>query len=229
MEHWQQNSNDPLQPHFSHVSRVAMPNDEVAMPRNTSASAEVGQNNASNITFFARGDAADIWRVETRINIPGQPKEYLSKVLRLQSGRFGDPVSDQGYYNIWKEFIQISDILRGVEYLHTRTPPIVHGCLNANKVFVTQDGVTKIGEFGLATLTRNIAVLVPSISHAGLSRWMSPELVNFDPGEGNATPTPTTASDVWAVGCTLYEIVTGELPYSRHKHELRVRREIALG
>ncbi|KAF8594491.1 kinase-like protein [Ceratobasidium sp. AG-I] len=122
---------------------------------------------------------------------------------------------------------QISDVLKGVEYLHTRTPPIIHGCLNMDKLFVSGDGTTRVGEFGLAAFTRSFALLAPSISYAGLSRWMSPELVNFDPEEG--APRPTTASDVWALGCTLYEIVSEELPYQKYKHELRVRREIMRG
>lgn len=73
-----------------------------------------------------------------------------------------------------------------------------------DKVFVDEDGKTKIGEFGLAVFTRPFALLAPSISYAGFSRWMSPELVEFDL-EGGA-PEPTTASDIWALGCTIFEV-----------------------
>ncbi|KAG8780198.1 hypothetical protein FRC12_023349 [Ceratobasidium sp. 428] len=132
-----------------------------------------------------------------------------------------------------------------MNYLHSQNPPLVHGCLRLDKIFVTADGTAKIGEFGLSFLTRDFALHAPSISQAGLSRWMSPELVDVDPDTG--TVVPTTASDVWALACTLLEvsansvmvsrlhdlstvkIILGEIPYNRHKHELRVRKAIIKG
>ncbi|KAF8597391.1 kinase-like protein [Ceratobasidium sp. AG-I] len=99
--------------------------------------------------------------------------------------------------------IMILDVLCGLEYLHTRSPPLVHGNLNAGKIFVHKDGTTKIGEFGLAALCHPFSALVPSISFIGHSRWMSPELIDVSIDEPVVT---TTASDIWAIGCTLYEI-----------------------
>jgi serine/threonine protein kinase len=52
-------------------------------------------------------------------------------------------------------------------------------------------------------LTEHFGLLAPSISQVDLSRWMSPELVNPDTEE---EPRPTTASDVWALACTLFEV-----------------------
>ncbi|KAG9122190.1 hypothetical protein FRC07_001535 [Ceratobasidium sp. 392] len=123
--------------------------------------------------------------------------------------------------------LMIRHIIEGVKYLHTQDPPVVHGSLRADKIFVTADGTAKVGEFGLSFSIRDFALLAPAVSQAGLSRWMSPELVNIDPDVG--TMIPTTASDVWALGCTLMEILTGEMPYGRFKHELRVRRAIIQG
>ncbi|KAG8711312.1 hypothetical protein FRC09_020662, partial [Ceratobasidium sp. 395] len=94
------------------------------------------------------------------------------------------------------------DVLGGMKHLHTLASPIVHGSLNAGKLFVSRDGTTKIGEFGLAALCHPVAALVPSVNLAGLSRWLSPELIDF--GDGDVAK-PTKASDVWALGCTLFE------------------------
>ena len=76
-------------------------------------------------------------------------------------------------------------------------------------MFVTAGGITKVGEFGLASLTRSFTVLAPSISHAGLSHWMSPELVNFDPEIGGAAS--TTASDVCTLSCALFEVSCSDI------------------
>ncbi|KAG8789952.1 hypothetical protein FRC12_013060 [Ceratobasidium sp. 428] len=133
------------------------------------------------------------------------------------------------WYNneIDKKKLLIQHVLEGMHYLHSQNPPIVHGGLRADKIFVTADGTAKIGEFGLSFLARDFALNAPSISQAGLSRWMSPELVDIDPDTGVVVP--TTASDVWALACTLLEIMSGEIPYHKYKHELRVRKAIIRG
>ncbi|KAL6955424.1 Protein kinase of the Mitotic Exit Network [Sarracenia purpurea var. burkii] len=64
-------------------------------------------------------------------------------------------------------------------------------------------GIAKVGEFGLSQLASDFAMFAPAISVAGLSRWMSPELVDIASRDGKSRP--TTASDIWALGCTLFE------------------------
>lgn len=46
-------------------------------------------------------------------------------------------------------------ILKGLHFLHTRTPPIVHRDLKCDNIFITgPTGSVKIGDLGLATLMR---------------------------------------------------------------------------
>jgi WNK lysine deficient protein kinase len=45
-------------------------------------------------------------------------------------------------------------ILKGLEYLHAMEPPVVHGDLRCDKIYVNgHSGEIKIGDLGLATLT----------------------------------------------------------------------------
>ncbi|CAE6457707.1 unnamed protein product [Rhizoctonia solani] len=118
---------------------------------------------------------------------------------------------------------QIHDVLAGLYYLHSQSSPVVHGCIRMDKLFVDANGTTKIGEFGLASLLGDFEFFAPSITQAGQVRWMSPELLQTNTDQ---RPIPTTASDIWALGCTLFEIVSGKLPYSKYKHDLRTRHEI---
>lgn len=47
-------------------------------------------------------------------------------------------------------------ILKGLQYLHTRTPPIIHRDLKCDNIFITgTTGSVKIGDMGLATLKSN--------------------------------------------------------------------------
>lgn len=75
--------------------------------------------------------------------------------------------------------------------------------LPQGKIFVHENKTTKIGEFGLAALCHSFSALVPSVSFVGHSRWMSPELIDIDIDEPIV---PTKPSDIWALGCTLYEV-----------------------
>lgn len=46
-------------------------------------------------------------------------------------------------------------ILKGLQFLHTRTPPIIHRDLKCDNIFVNgTNGNVKIGDLGLATLRR---------------------------------------------------------------------------
>ncbi|KAG8782548.1 hypothetical protein FRC12_020672, partial [Ceratobasidium sp. 428] len=83
--------------------------------------------------------------------------------------------------DIDRKKLMIQQVLEGTNYLHSQNPPLVHGCLRLDKIFVTADGTAKVGEFGLSFLTRDFALHAPSISQAGLSRWMSPELPSRQP------------------------------------------------
>ncbi|KAG8706613.1 hypothetical protein FRC09_002326 [Ceratobasidium sp. 395] len=98
-----------------------------------------------------------------------------------------------------------SDVLAGMKHLHRNDPPIVHGNVNAGKLFVDHTGKTVVGEFGLTALCYPFAAYAPSISFDGLTRWFSPELFDDDTDQ---IPQPTLASDIWALGCTLYEVLT---------------------
>ncbi|CAE6531163.1 unnamed protein product [Rhizoctonia solani] len=122
----------------------------------------------------------------------------------------------------------ISDILAGLEYLHTLDPPIVHGNINAGKLFVGADGRTKIGEFGLAALCYPLAPLASAITFTGFSRWMSPELLDMDPDD-DIPLVSSMPSDIWALGCTIFEVIAEKLPYFEYTHDIKIQRAILIG
>ena len=49
-------------------------------------------------------------------------------------------------------------ILQGLEYLHTRDPPVIHRDIKCDNIFINgtiTDGEVKIGDLGLATFSKN--------------------------------------------------------------------------
>ncbi|QRV98719.1 cytochrome P450 family protein [Ceratobasidium sp. AG-Ba] len=118
----------------------------------------------------------------------------------------------------------IEGILKGLAYLHSHNPAIVHGGLNTRKIYVTSDDKIKIGEFGLAESMANFSQRVPTVSFDGLARWTSPERIQLQ-AEGYEK-TASIQSDMWSFGCVLFEVLTGRLPYAKYKYDPKVIQRI---
>lgn len=81
----------------------------------------------------------------------------------------------------------------------------VHRDVNPGNIYLTDSGNVKVTDFGIATATEQ-APLTKTGDIMGTAFYLSPEQVRGMPA--------TAASDVYALGCVLYEMVTGRPPFS---------------
>ncbi|KAI1884925.1 hypothetical protein AGOR_G00214910 [Albula goreensis] len=97
-------------------------------------------------------------------------------------------------------------ILEGVAYLHENR--VIHRDLKGNNVMLMPTGIVKLIDFGCA---RRLSCLTHTNSNSELLRsvhgtpyWMAPEVIN-ETGHGRK-------SDIWSIGCTVFEMATGRPP-----------------
>ncbi|CAN6622973.1 hypothetical protein TRVA0_009S01134 [Trichomonascus vanleenenianus] len=100
--------------------------------------------------------------------------------------------------------VYVYQVLQGLAFLHQQGT--IHRDIKGANILTTKDGRVKLADFGVAT---SIGKNADGNSVAGTPNWMAPEIIELNGA--------TTASDIWSVGCTILELLTGKPPY----HNLR--------
>jgi eukaryotic-like serine/threonine-protein kinase len=101
------------------------------------------------------------------------------------------------------------DIARALEHAHSRN--IVHRDIKPDNILITQSGVAKLADLGLAKRTDEASHLTGARQGFGTPYYMPYEqALNAKYADGR--------SDIYALGATLYHLVTGEVPFQGVTH-----------
>eukprot|EP00759_Apiculatamorpha_spiralis_P006889 PhF_6_TR14120/c0_g1_i1/m.22565 len=97
-------------------------------------------------------------------------------------------------------------ILAGVAYLHDQN--VVHRDIKGDNILAGNDGVVKLADFGCSRSIDNLCSKTHGCrSMVGTPYWMAPEVIKDDSsGYG-------PKADVWSIGCTVVEMLTGKPPW----------------
>ena len=157
-------------------------------------------------SILSRLSHAGIARLyDAGLSTAGQPFLVLELVEGLRIDRFADahrlPVRAR-----LELFLQIAD---AVAYAHSNL--VVHRDLKPSNILVDRTGQAKLLDFGIATLVDQASGLAVGRT-VTTARALTPEYAAPEQLEGGAI---TTATDVYALGVLLYELLTGKHPLVR--------------
>ena len=108
---------------------------------------------------------------------------------------------------IWR-FIR--DVSCGLMFLHNQNPPIIHQDIKPDNILIGDDDKFIISDFGISRkLEHTFRKSINKVESSGTLAYMGPE--RFGP-----SPAPIMASDIWSLGATMYELLTGMPPYGDH-------------
>ncbi|KAF7828103.1 serine/threonine-protein kinase WNK8-like [Senna tora] len=108
-------------------------------------------------------------------------------------------------------------ILRGLCYLHSHSPPIIHRDLKCDNIFINgNNGEVKIGDLGLAIVMQQPTAR----SVIGTPEFMAPELYEEEYNE---------LVDIYSFGMCMLEMITCEYPYSECKNSAQIYKKVISG
>lgn len=116
----------------------------------------------------------------------------------------------------------IRDVACAIVYLHSLN--IVHGDIKGSNVLISDDGHPVVIDFGLSRIIGYTTGYTTS-SMPGSIRWQAPELL-----QPTSSPKDRSkASDIWAFGCTVYELLSGTVPFASYQSTYTLVSSIIMG
>jgi serine/threonine protein kinase len=128
-------------------------------------------------------------RVHPSIKIVGDLGQHIKK--RRETGKH---FSENLILN-W-----LLQLVMALEYIHGKK--ILHRDIKAANVFLTAGCVIKLGDFGISKI---LSETVHSKTFVGTPYYMSPEMC--------MNQSYTNKSDIWSLGCVLFEVAALEYPF----------------
>ncbi len=174
----------------------------VAVKENLDTSVEAQRQFEREAKVMAGLRHTNLPRVTDHFLIPGQG-QYL--VMDYVEGKnLGQMLEEQSRPFLETEILPwIEQVCDALEYLHSLSPPIIHRDIKPQNIIITPDGRAMLVDFGISK------VYDPVLSTTAGARAVTP---GFSPPEQYSSGSTDARTDVYALGATLYALLTGQRP-----------------
>ena len=174
----------------------------VALKENSGGAAEAQRQFEREAQLLAGLRHANLPRVSDHFVLPGQG-QYL--VMDFVEGKsLSDLLAERGGPLPEAEVLPwIRQVCDALEYLHTRTPPVIHRDIKPDNIIISPDGRAILVDFGISK------EFAPGKGTTAGAKAVTP---GYSPPEQYASGKTDARSDVYALGATLYTLLTGQVP-----------------
>eukprot|EP01116_Phalansterium_solitarium_P024655 TRINITY_DN9088_c0_g2_i1.p1 TRINITY_DN9088_c0_g2~~TRINITY_DN9088_c0_g2_i1.p1 ORF type:complete len:500 (+),score=129.92 TRINITY_DN9088_c0_g2_i1:180-1679(+) len=139
----------------------------------------------------------------TRLYCTFQDPESLYFIMELcPNGELRDLIKKAGRFSLTEARFYAAEIINALEYMHSKG--VIHRDLKPENVLLDPQMHAKLSDFGTAKVIGTDR-LARSHSFTGTAEYVSPELLN--------DKFSAKCSDLWALGCIIYQMLTGKCPF----------------
>ncbi|KAG0453566.1 hypothetical protein HPP92_024870 [Vanilla planifolia] len=154
-------------------------------------------------------------------------QDTYSLYMALEScegGELFDQIMRKGRLSEDEARFYAAEVVDALEYIHDAG--LIHRDIKPENLLLTADGHIKIADFGSVKPTRESKLtILPNTTYdkactfVGTAAYIPPEVLNSSPA--------TFGNDIWALGCTLYQMLSGSSPFKDASEWLIFQRIIA--
>jgi eukaryotic-like serine/threonine-protein kinase len=172
-----------------------------ALKENLDVSEQAQRQFAREASVLASLRHPNLPRVVDYFSVEGQGQYLVMDYIEGET--LEDKVAQHGPVSADQAVAWISQICDALAYLHSQEPPIIHRDVKPGNITITPEGQAMLIDFGA------FKVYAPHLKTTVAARVVSP---GYAPVEQYGTAATDARTDVYAVGATLYHILSGQEP-----------------
>lgn len=154
-------------------------------------------NESRVISMLSHKNVVDVLDVHIADDLQYIVMEYVDGITLKQY------MSKRGALD-WREAVYFTDqILKGLQHAHEKG--IIHRDIKPHNIMLLPDGTIKVADFGIARFQRFDTATIAGDKAIGTVHYISPEQASKSKVDEK--------SDIYSLGITLYEMLTGVLPF----------------
>ena len=124
-----------------------------------------------------------------------------------ERGNIGKMVGSMGEEEAWK---LLRDCASALAYLHAMNPPVLHQDIKPANILLNDNGDYMLTDFGVSTQVKQS---LSRVSHQDMALLSAGTISYMAPERFSRNNLPVMANDIYSLGSTVFELISGMLPF----------------